>query len=312
MANLNDDQLGGNHLITDNDLSQYDNEIPVKSSKMKVSLGGLNINTDYPASTGNYTACIRAKEWIVIHYVGANGKGYSTARYFQTSGRQASAHLVVGLASENGQIYQMIDPKYKAWHCGDGGVGAYKYQCSNSNSIGIETACHNDTSNLSASSDGWYFDDVTVDNLVKLVKYLMTTYNIDINHVIRHYDVTQKSCPTMWVQNEAEWEAFKARLVDDTVVTLVTSVSNKIGISYDYWIKILRGTESVNPTYIKGLFGKVCTVKGKTFTDATLIDVATNILGLNAKAYWASVIAGTTSVTVDNIKALFTKIDSAI
>ena len=34
----------------------------------------------------------------------------------------------------------------------------------------------------------------TVDRAVELVKYLMAKYGIDVDHVVRHYDVTGKDC----------------------------------------------------------------------------------------------------------------------
>ena len=47
----------------------------------------------------------------------------------------------------------------------------------------------------------------------------MKTYNIDANHVIRHYDVTGKYCPGIIGWNsasgdESEWLAFKSKLVE--------------------------------------------------------------------------------------------------
>ena len=52
----------------------------------------------------------------------------------------------------------------------------------------------------------------TVDRAVVLVKYLMAKYGIDVDHVVRHYDVTGKLCPEPWVRDESLWRKFKARL----------------------------------------------------------------------------------------------------
>ena len=52
----------------------------------------------------------------------------------------------------------------------------------------------------------------TVDRTVELVKMLMKKYNIAADHVIRHYDVTGKSCPEPWVRDESRWTEFKKRL----------------------------------------------------------------------------------------------------
>jgi len=179
-------------------------------------LSDLSINTDYPCNSGNYTACSsRTISYIVMHYTGSTGTGKANAKYFTTSGREASAHYFVGHASEDAQIYQSVAPVNKAWHCGTSGT-YYHDECRNSNSIGIELACHNDTSDTSASSSGWYFDDETVDQAVELVKALMETYSIAADHVIRHYDVTHKTCPAPYVNDETQWEAFLARLETTT------------------------------------------------------------------------------------------------
>jgi N-acetylmuramoyl-L-alanine amidase CwlA len=43
-----------------------------------------------------------------------------------------------------------------------------------------------------ANDPNYYFKDAALNNAVDLVKYLMDKYNIDVNHVIRHYDVNGK------------------------------------------------------------------------------------------------------------------------
>jgi len=293
--------------IPESELSQA---VLTKTKRLKLDSSGLNINSDYPASSGNYTNMTsRTIKYIVIHYVGTNGTALSVAKYFQNSGREASAHYVVGLASEDGQIYQIVDDIDKAWHCGTSGT-YYHDECRNTNSIGIETACHNDTSDLTASSLDWYFDDETVDSLVKLTKYLMKKYGVDADHVVRHYDVTHKTCPAMWVHDEAAWEAFKARLTEeDTVSILVTSVAGKAGLSSpDYWLNVLNGDAVAKADYVKGLLTKVCTAAGKTYS----LDTVTGLLGLNSPTYWATVIAGTNMPSAEIMLALFKKIDAAM
>ena len=52
----------------------------------------------------------------------------------------------------------------------------------------------------------------TVDHTVELVRWLMDKYGIDVDHVVRHYDVTGKDCPEPWVRDESLWRKFKARL----------------------------------------------------------------------------------------------------
>ncbi|MPM12705.1 hypothetical protein SDC9_59059 [bioreactor metagenome] len=281
---------------------------PIRA-KLAPDSSGLDINTDYPASTKNYTAMSgRTIKYIVIHYVGTNGTAYSVAKYFQTPGRNSSAHYVVGLARENGRIYQLVAPQHKAWHCGTSGK-YYHPECRNANSIGIETACRNDTSDLTASSLGWYFDDVTVEALVRLTKLLMNEYGIDADHVVRHYDVTHKTCPAMWVHDEAAWRAFKLRLIEGNATVLVAAVAAKIGLlSPDYWVKVLTGGAVPRAEHVKALLEKVCAAKGLKYS----YQGADGILNLNSDDYWTAVLAGKATAGAATVTALFEKIYVAI
>ena len=63
-----------------------------------------------------------------------------------------------------------------------------------------------------APAGKYYFKAETVSNAVALVKSLMAKYGIDIEHVLRHYDVTGKNCPAPFVEDEGAWRAFKAGL----------------------------------------------------------------------------------------------------
>lgn len=142
----------------------------------------------------------RSIKYIVVHYVGATGDAKANCNYFYDTYRGASAHYFVG---HKGDIWQCVDDKDIAWHC-----GAKKYYhdtCRNSNSIGVEMCCK--------KKDGkWYFEEKTVDSTVELVKYLMEKYNVPESRVIRHYDVTHKSCPEPYVKDSKAWKSFKARL----------------------------------------------------------------------------------------------------
>ena len=64
------------------------------------------------------------------------------------------------------------------------------------------------------SSGRWYFEDATVKNTVELTKYLMKKYNIPVERVIRHYDVTGKICPEPYVRDETAWSNFKNMLIN--------------------------------------------------------------------------------------------------
>jgi hypothetical protein len=60
----------------------------------------------------------------------------------------------------------------------------------------------------------WYFEDTTVKNTIALTNQLMEKYKIDIDHVIRHFDVTGKICPEPYVRDGIAWENFKKMLIN--------------------------------------------------------------------------------------------------
>lgn len=63
----------------------------------------------------------------------------------------------------------------------------------------------------------YYFKEETIKNAQNLTSYLMTKYNIPLENIVRHYDVTHKVCPEPYVRDENAWKEFKDGLawVDD-------------------------------------------------------------------------------------------------
>lgn len=140
--------------------------------------------------------------YIVMHYTANNG---DTAKnncdyYHRVGGLQASAHYFV---DEHG-VMQSVREGDTAWHCG---ARAYWHpECRNANSIGIEMCSRK-------RADGsYYIKPETVANAASLAKDIMQRYGIDTDHVLRHYDVTGKRCPMPWVDDPAQWVAFKDML----------------------------------------------------------------------------------------------------
>lgn len=134
---------------------------------------------------------------IVVHYTANPG---STARqnrdYFaglaETHETSASSHFVIGLS---GEIVQCIP-------CSE---ISYASNNRNKDTISIECCIEDETGK---------FNDDTYQSLVKLVTWLMGRYDLDVDDVIRHYDVTGKNCPKYFVENPKAWEQFKTDLVD--------------------------------------------------------------------------------------------------
>lgn len=167
----------------------------------------MTINKLLTTVNFNNTNNVGRIKYIVIHYVGALGGAKANCEYFKSVNRNSSAHYFVG---HEGEVWQCVEDADVAWHCG---AKSYKHStCRNSNSIGIEMCVRKNSNGV------WYFEDATVASTIELTKELMAKYNIPIENVIRHYDVTGKTCPEPYVRNENEWKAFKNALTGGAVV----------------------------------------------------------------------------------------------
>lgn len=128
-------------------------------------------------------------ENIVVHWVGnAGSSAIANRNYFEnlqnTHKTYASSHYVIGL---DGEIIRCIPDDEVAFHS-----GSYSM---NRKSIGIED-CHPDW-------DG-KFNENTYNSLVELCADICKKYELSVDNIIRHYDVTGKNCPKYYVEHEDE------------------------------------------------------------------------------------------------------------
>ncbi len=182
-------------------------------------------------------AANRDIKYIVIHFTaGSNskpGKARNVKRVFEQ--RAASADFCV----DDRDIVQ-FNPDIKNYYCwavGDklkrSAQGGKLYNiATNKNSISIEicsTCTPSTVQGISyANHSGWSFSLAALENAKKLVRLLMTRYNIDKNHVIRHYDVTGKQCPGI-----VGWN-------DEPIVNIFNEKTGKNSTS-DGWINFKNG-----------------------------------------------------------------------
>lgn len=196
-------------------------------------------------------------QYIVIHYTGAEGTAADNVAYFNGGDRGASADIFVG---HQGEIlaYNNDIPHQFTWHCGVGfnpdGSPAFESshhpyygKCANANSIGVELCTRKE-------GDKWTFTGSTIASAVTVTKHLMKLYNIDADHVIRHYDVTGKACPRVpgWgaVGGSSEWEKFKAKLKEEVIPVPKTIKIGSTGKAVK-WLQIFLGGLTVD-----GKFGQ--------------------------------------------------------
>ena len=134
---------------------------------------------------------IKSLDYIVIHYLGnPNTSAQDNRDYFESlknlRDTSMSANYIVGM---EGEII----------HCVPDDEVAYASNQANGYSLSIEN-CHPDTSGK--------FTEETYDSLVWLTAYLSEKYDIDRDHIIRHYDVTGKYCPKYFVYHPRRWQQF--------------------------------------------------------------------------------------------------------
>lgn len=179
----------------------------------------------------------RAIKYIAIHYTAggssAPGRAISMKNSWEKT-RRASADF--GVDDSTMVQFNPDLRNYNCWSVGDakktaGGGGQLYGKATNKNTISIEI-CSNLKKGYDASKvnhDGWYYTEASLENAIKLTKILMKKFNIDIDHVVRHYDISGKICPGIvgWnnyelydkdgkktgkKNNSLEWEKFKERL----------------------------------------------------------------------------------------------------
>ena len=160
------------------------------------------------AHSGNYRRAARGKEdirYLVLHFTANDGDtAKNNADYFARAEISTSAHYFV----DENEVWQSVADHDIAWHCGTKGTYYHPY-CRNANSIGIEMCSRK-------RADGsYYILPETVANAAALAREIMQRYGIDTEHVLRHYDVTGKRCPMPWVDDPAQWVAFKEMLTPE-------------------------------------------------------------------------------------------------
>lgn len=157
-----------------------------------------------PCNTQNYGGLRGQKvEYIVVHYTaGRNDTALANGKYFAREKVGASAHWFV----DEQDAVLSVEEHFVAWHCGG---AVYRHPaCRNGNSIGVEMC-----SEMDAKGE-YYFTQQTIENAQELVRMLMEKYNVPVERVIRHYDVTGKVCPAPFVgAGKDAWEEFKGGLV---------------------------------------------------------------------------------------------------
>lgn len=162
-------------------------------------MASVSITGFKQSNRGNFRAGRNSPvQFLVVHYTANKGDtAKNNADYFARAVTKSSAHYFV----DEKEVWQSVREKDTAYHCG---AKTYKHPlCRNENSIGVEMCLLDKAGNIRPG---------TIDTALSVVRQLMAAYDIPIDRVLRHYDVTGKNCPRPMVENPQLWEDFKKEL----------------------------------------------------------------------------------------------------
>ena len=224
-------------------------------------------------------------KYIVIHYTANDGDSdEGNGNYFANNIIKASAHYFV----DGDSITQSVPDEYVAYSvggnkysdCNKTGGGKFYGQCTNYNSISIEL-CDEIKNGISD------FSTATIENAVEFVKILMKKHHIDINHIIRHFDVNGKPCPLPYVDS-AKWKEFKDMITGGSDLTMsqyeelkkeIQALKEKQEKVYHYTTEVPEwGRPTIQKLLDKGLY------KGASESDLNLHDNLLRTLVINDRA----------------------------
>ena len=173
------------------------------------------------AASGNYGGSRNASQirYLVYHYTGNDGdRAANNAKYFQNNIVKASAHYFV----DDTTVWRSVPDLKVAWS-----VGGSKYANADKTGGGTMYGVITNTNSLSIEMcdtirNGVYqASEATLANAAALGRALMEKYDIPIENVYRHFDVTGKHCPSYLI-NAQKWAEFKKRLEDDMDIEALT------------------------------------------------------------------------------------------
>ena len=156
-------------------------------------------------------------KYIAVHYTANDGDhDESNANYFHNNKVGASAHAF----ADDDSVTISVPDDYVAYSVGGSRYSDYKKtggakfygKVTNANSLSIEL-CDTVKNGIIQATDA------TMNNAVIIIREWMDKYGIDIDHVVRHFDVNGKHCPA-YLMSEAAWADFKRRIIGTTTAPI--------------------------------------------------------------------------------------------
>ena len=173
-------------------------------AKLGVELHDIIAENEYqvPAHNAN------SHEYFAVHYLGVNGEN----PYLYGGGYGGTFYV-----SKTGEVYQAAKVTDKLWHVGASSGFSYIHpDARNNNTIGVECATYT-ASGRNDDDETWYFTEATQVAAAKLAACVAMEYNIPLDHLLRHGDITTKNCPSPLKRDAGKgtnwtWEKFKSEV----------------------------------------------------------------------------------------------------
>lgn len=173
-------------------------------AKLGVELHDIIAENEYQVPVHN----ANSHEYFAVHYLGVNGEN----PYLYGGGYGGTFYV-----SKSGEVYQAAKVTDKLWHVGASSGFSYIHpDARNNNTIGVECATYT-SSGRNDDDETWYFTEATQVAAAKLAACVAMEYNIPLDHILRHGDITTKNCPSPLKRDAGKgtnwtWEKFKSEV----------------------------------------------------------------------------------------------------
>ncbi len=158
-------------------------------------------------------------EYIVINDTGNTNKGASLDRhykFFQNSSNNAIYHYLIGNEAYEYKIYNFVNEENKTSYCEN---GTCNYGITDENSIVI---------GICVNSDSDYKNNII--GLARFAADLLIKYDLNIDRLVRKYDVNREICPKSMSYNDWYlWNGFYD--LTNTIVNWLQSGANVYDIN---------------------------------------------------------------------------------
>ena len=155
----------------------------------------MQINKDYISNKNSYEN--NHPLWIVIHNTDNFNKNADARAHAKAQHDGNFSGISAHYYTDDQSGYQAMPHERGAWHVGVNYGGKLFGTVNNRNSIGVEMCVNTG-----------YDYEKAFRNTAALTRQLMEELNIDTDHVVSHYDVCGKNCPSQ-IRANNDWERFK-------------------------------------------------------------------------------------------------------